>query len=102
MVCIPLSRQDGALSDRFSLINMPGSNVIIDCVKKAENGDGYIVRMYDAVNSTSKKTVKFGIPVKSVTTCDLLENDLETIEVVDNTAKVPVKPFEIVTLRVRV
>lgn len=101
MVCVPVSRQDGKLTDKFSFVSVSGDGVIVETVKKAENGEGYIVRLYDSANTRSTKTLRFGVPVKEVYVCDLLENELEKVETEYDEVKLEVKPFEIVTLKIK-
>ncbi|MCQ2436228.1 MAG: alpha-mannosidase [Clostridia bacterium] len=102
LVCIPLSRQDGNLPDKFSLVKTDGRGTIIETVKKSELGDGYIVRLYDAYNMHAKRTVTFGIPVKAAFICDMLETELKPVEVSGKNVVIDIKPFEIVTLKVKV
>ena len=99
--CIPLSRQDGALSDKFSLIKIDGDGAFIDAVKKSESGDGIIVRLYDAANSRSTKKLTFGLPIKEAYLCDLLENEISPLEIDRASVSIDVKPFEIVTLKIK-
>lgn len=44
--------------------------------------------------------LKFGFDVKRVFVCDMLENIQSEIEVLDNSVTLPIKNFEIVTLRI--
>jgi len=99
--CTPVSRQDGGLPDKFSLIKLDGEGTFIDAIKKAEDGSGYIVRLYDSVNARKHHTLTFGVPVKEAYLCDLLENELEQLEVKNKNVSVNVNPFEIVTLKVK-
>lgn len=99
--CVPMSRQDGALPEKFALIKIDGSGVFIDTVKKSEDGDGIIVRLYDAVNSRGTHTLTFGMPISSAYVCDLLENELSELNVDGKNVKIDVKPFEIVTLKIK-
>ena len=76
-------------------------NVIPETVKAAEDGSGTIVRLYESANSRTRVTVRFGIPAARVTVCDLQENELESLPVQDGAVTLTVKPYEIVTLKVR-
>ena len=92
----------GSLPDSFSLVccDMPG--VIIETVKQAEDGHGFIVRFYEAFDRRCRATLTLGLPFRKVTLCDLMENPLssDTLEVHGNQVTLPVRNFEIVTLRV--
>ena len=70
----------------------------VETVKKAENNDNIIVRMFDCYNKCENATLTFGFDIKKAYICDLLENAESELEVVNNTVTVPVKNFEIVTV----
>jgi len=89
----------GSLPATFSMVKSNKANIFTDIVKKAEDSDATIVRLYDAYNMTSKPTLSFAFPVTKAEICDLLENTIAEVEVVNNTVTLPVKPFEIVTLK---
>ena len=60
-----------------------------------------IVRAYETRNTRTKATFTFGFDVSEVALCDLGENELQKLPVRGRTVTVPVKPFEIVTLKVK-
>ncbi len=100
MSAVKVGKQDGSLPESYSLVSISEKNVVVDTVKKAEDSSGTIVRMYENWNKRVNATINFGFPVKKATLCDLMENDIEELAVVDNTVTLPVKPFEIVTVKV--
>ena len=100
--CVPMSRQSGDLPDRFSLIKLDGEGAVIETIKKAENGDGIIIRLYDAVNARRVRTLSFGVPVKEACLCDMLENEMSPVAIDGRDISLAVKPFEIVTLKVKI
>lgn len=53
-VVTTVKKNDGALSDKFSLVSCDKKNIIVETVKKAEADDGMIVRLYDAFNRKTK------------------------------------------------
>lgn len=89
----------GALADEFSLVSCDRANVIVETVKKAEDDDGMIVRMYDAFNRRANATVTVAEGFKKAYLCDLMENEIEQLELSDNKVTVPVSNFEIITLK---
>lgn len=90
---------EGKLNDNFSLVSNDKENVIIETVKKCENDDGMIVRMYDAFDRRATTTVTVADGFKKAYICDLLENELQELEFDGKSVSVPVKNFEIVTLK---
>ncbi len=89
----------GTLPSTLSTVSSNKANIFTDIVKKAEDSDATVVRLYDAYNMTSTPTIKFGFDVKKAEICDLLENPISEVEVKDNSVTLTVKPFEIVTLK---
>ena len=94
-----VSGNAGQLPVRYSLVACDQNNVIVETVKKAEADDGIIVRMYEAFDrrTAAKITVAHGF--REAWLCDLMENPLEKLELVDDTVTVPVSNFEILTLK---
>ena len=76
------------------------ANVIIETVKMAEMRDSLIVRTYDAENMAVVALLRSAFPVKEAYLCDMMENRLSALEVLDNSVKIPVGNFEIVTVEV--
>lgn len=97
-----IGRQDGKLADCYSFVSSDQADIIIDTVKKAEDSDDLIVRMYNCRNRRCEAGITFGFDVKNAEICDMMENSQETAAVDGNTACVAFKPFEIVTLKIAV
>ena len=90
----------GTLPSEFSLMRCDSKNIVIDTLKQCEDSEDYIIRLYDSFNCRSEVNIDFGLPVKSAEICDLMENSIEKLEVNNNSVKVFVGNFEIVTLKV--
>ena len=92
----------GNLPSEYSLVSCDKENIIAETFKLAENKDGYILRAYDAYNRKANAVFTFGFDVKSVHLCDMGENIIEELKVIDgNKVAVNFSNFEIVTLRIR-
>lgn len=98
---MPIETQNGRLPEACSFITCETDGVYVETVKQAENGDGTVVRMYEAFKETKTAVLKFGTAVRSVYLCDLLEREEKELLVKDNMVCVPIKPFEIITLKIR-
>ena len=70
-----------------------------DTVKRAEDSDDLIVRLYECKNKRAHTTLRFGFDVRRACLCDLTENELEPLTVDGRALSLTVKPFEIVTLK---
>ena len=101
MTAITVGKHSGKLGDSYSFASVRDENIVIETVKKAENGDGIIIRMYESFNKRTNTVLKTGFYFKSVTLCDMLENDLKVISAKENSIPLTLKPFEIVTIKIR-
>ncbi len=90
----------GKNPDHFSFATVNAGSTVIDTIKKAEDGNGYIIRLYEAQNMREEAEITFGFGVKEVYECDCLENNLEKVKAAKNSVKVKMGNFEIKTLRV--
>ena len=80
------------------IVSADKENIITEVLKKAEDRDTLIVRMYDCYNRMESVNVKFGFDVKEVYICDLMENRLQKLDAVNNNVTLKINNFEIVTL----
>jgi alpha-mannosidase len=79
-------------------------NVVIDTVKPAEDQSGdIIVRLYEAKRAASKCTLTSAVPVRRVWNCNMLEDKKEELTGLSDShiIPVPIRPFEVVTLRLK-
>lgn len=91
----------GSLPDSFSLFDCGSDNVVIEAVKKPENGDGVIVRMYECWNRRCRVKVKTGLKITEVVECDLLENPTGfKPDTFGGSFEFVIKPYEIKTFRI--
>jgi len=86
--------------ETLSLLTVDSPTVIVETVKRAEDNDDLIVRLYRCTNARGTVTVRFGVPIRTVWRADLLETPLDALPVQDQRVTFALKPFEIVTLRV--
>jgi len=96
---VPLRVVFGA-SPQASLLRVDAENVIIDTVKKAEDGDALIVRLYEASGATASAAVQFSFAPRAVSRVNLMEENPQPVQMQGSTAIIAVSPFEIITLRV--
>lgn len=82
-----------------SLIMADRSNVVIETIKGAEDGEGFIVRLYESQRKRGLVTLAVGFPVKAAWRTNLLEENQASISMRGSTLSLNLRPFEIVTLR---
>ncbi|MGN0494287.1 MAG: glycoside hydrolase family 38 C-terminal domain-containing protein, partial [Acutalibacteraceae bacterium] len=81
------------------LFTTDAANVIIETVKAAEDGNGYIIRLYETECSETAVKIKAGFDFKKVTETNMLEEPLRELKAEEKTVTLRLKPFEIKTLR---
>ena len=96
---MPAKKTNGTASDNFSLISGDYGTAILECVKRAEDSDDMIVRLYEAHNAKTKVTLKAGFEFSKVYLTDLQENVIEELPVNGGEVTLKLKNFEIATLK---
>lgn len=86
---------------QFSFASVNRDNVILETVKQAEDGNGTVLRLYEAHNARTKVTVSVSKPVTSAYSTNLLEQIEEELPVVDGKITFTIKPYEIKTILLR-
>lgn len=92
--------QQGAEAERFSLVETDAGNVILETIKKAEDSDALILRLYETWNCASDCTLRFGRPVRSAAQCDMLEENDVPLTATGHELRLHFRPFEIKTLKI--
>ncbi len=77
------------------------AHIVVETVKPAEDGDGLIIRLYEAHNQRGHSTLTFATPILSAQECNLLEEPLNDVSWERNTVSFWIRPFEIKTFRIR-
>jgi len=91
----------GSLPATHSFISVTPENVVLTAVKKAEDADGLIFRVYEWAGKDS--TVEFHVPpgATSATITNMQEKpEGNALTVSGNVVKAPIHPYEILTVRV--
>ena len=92
--------EGGTLAPEYSLVSSDKDNAVIEVVKKAEDSDAVIVRLYECYNRRTPVTLIFGKELTSVVECNMMEEGADPVEFTGNQATFEMKPYEIKTLKV--
>ncbi|HVA00647.1 MAG TPA: glycosyl hydrolase-related protein [Terriglobia bacterium] len=94
----------GAGSPKAEFLKLEPSNLILTAMKKAEGNDNRIViRFYEAEGNESTARIRLPKPIRKAWLASLIEYDEEPLQVsADGSVEFPVKPWEIVTIKVAV
>ncbi len=89
----------GTGKESFSFACVNRSNVILETVKKAEDGSGTVLRMYESENAYTRAKVTVDAEFTKAIVCNLLEEEEKEAPVNGKEISVELKPYEIVTLK---
>lgn len=87
--------------DGEQLISVKRKGVVLDAFKKAQNNDGYILRVFEAYSSRGKCEIDFCKAIESVTECNLMEKDGEALSHCEKSFVFDIKPNEVKTFRIK-
>ena len=91
----------GNKGEEFSYAQVSKANVILETIKMCEDGDGTILRLYESENSLTDVTVCINDTFSKAYLCNLLEEEEKEIEVKDNKVSFTIKPYEIITIKIK-
>jgi alpha-mannosidase len=89
----------GQLAPGGSLVAVDSPNVVIETVKGAEDGRGFVVRLYESQRRRGPVTLTSGIPLARASRTNLLEEDESKLTLQGNTISMELRPYEIATVR---
>lgn len=86
--------------ETYSFASVAHANVMIETIKRAEDGNGTIIRMYESENAYTKTKLTVNTAFDKAYICNLLEETESEADVADNEIEVVLKPYEVVTVKV--
>ena len=91
----------GTQAGEHSYLQVEGPGVVVETLKPAEDGDGWILRLYEAHGG--RGTVELGSdrPLARVIACNMVEEAQGEVPVVDGRASAAIGPFEVQSYRLR-
>ncbi|RLI23865.1 hypothetical protein DRO57_08095 [Candidatus Bathyarchaeota archaeon] len=96
------SQVRGGRPDSMSFLEAEPENVVVTCLKKAEDSEDTILRLYEAMGRETEATLRFGFDVKEAQEVDLTEKPIgEKLTVEDGRLTIKLKPLEIKTLKLK-
>ena len=95
------SASKGLASEEKSFIQVRPDNVVVSCVKLAEDSEDYIVRIYDATGMGAEAELFFGFKVRAAHEVDMIERKLQPVEPRVGKIGLMLRPSEIKTISVQ-
>jgi len=90
----------GSLPNVYAFAFVDVDHVILNTVKRCEDSDEIVVRLYEAHGTRGPVTVTFANPIKRAVECDLMEENEQPVEWNKYSIRFYAKPFEIRTFKV--
>lgn len=87
------------LDDNF-LLTWDKTNIILGAIKKAEDGNGIILRLVEYLGKEENIKLYFKIPIIEAFETNLLEEIEKTVPVNNSVIELKIKPFEIKTIKI--
>ena len=84
-----------------SYASVDDPNLVLDTIKRAEDSDAIVLRLYEAHGARGVARVRLALPFDSARRANALEDDGDELEVDGDTIVVPYRPHEIVTVMAR-
>jgi len=90
---------DSTNSEAVCLLRVDQQNIVIETVKQAEDGNGWIVRLYESCRQRGKARLKFAFPIQKAWRTNILEQDQQELICNGDTVEIEYRPFQVITLR---
>jgi alpha-mannosidase len=84
----------------YGLVATEGVELALGSLKRAEDGRGVILRLYEPHGKRGRATLRFAFGACSVERANLLEEPDGAVETREGEVRLDVRPFEVLTLRV--
>ena len=92
---------NGDLAPELSFLRISPNNLILSALKKAEDTDEVILRFFETKGEATEAEVELFSAITRLTLVDLLEREEAELPFEGNRFRLKVKPFEIVTLKLK-
>ena len=89
------------VSSLQSLISASSPNIIIETIKRAEDGNGIIVRLYESQRKRGPVQLRAGFAIESAWETNLLEENESELRVENDSIRLDLRPYQIMTLRLK-
>ncbi|MDR1440567.1 MAG: alpha-mannosidase [Clostridiales bacterium] len=92
------SGQGAELPNAWSYVSVDRENVIVEALKRSEDGSGAVLRLYESCGGRCTANIRVALPFLGAYECNLMEELERPVESAENVVALDFKPFEIKTL----
>ena len=100
MHSVSVEAHEGKLDLLCSFVSVDKSPVLIETVKKAEKGDGYIVRLYESAGGAARTVLHLLKKAKRISSCNMVEEQFASVAEETDSLSLQFHPFEVKTFKV--
>jgi alpha-mannosidase len=93
----PLRWTSAALPESFASVD--DANLVLDTIKRAEDSDALVLRLYEAHGARGQARLRVAAPFSSACRANVLEDDGEPLEVDGDAVLLAYRPHEILTVK---
>lgn len=91
---------EGSLPSSKSFVSVSAPNLVVTALKKAEDDDSFIVRLYETNGKACQSVIYTGLPARSYVETDLMENPVGTMHpITDGQFRIEAGKYEIKTYK---
>ena len=92
---------ENGLPETMSFVTVDAKNIIVSAIKKADDDNNLIVRLYETSGLDTEVTVGFARPIKGLWKTDIIEQNPQGINAHDNSFKIKIGHNAIETFKVQ-
>ncbi len=100
LVALRAETGGGMLPAEWGSVRAEGVTLALGSLKRAEEGRGAILRLYEPHGARGRSSLRFALPVLRAERTNLMEETEGPVDVEGDALRFDVRPFEVVTLRV--
>jgi alpha-mannosidase len=89
----------GTAGKSFFSVDDANGALVLDTIKRSEDGKGVVLRFYESLGGRGTATVKVPFAFKRAVLCNVLEDESDAAEVNGDSVTVTYAPFQIVSLK---
>ena len=89
----------GSPGHNLSFVKCDAPNIVIETIKRAQDGRGVIIRFYESQRRRGPVKLTAGFPLQQVWQTNLLEDDRTALTPDGHSVELFVRPYQVVTLR---
>jgi len=98
VVINPEQTKHASLPEKMSFMNCKDKNAIVSTIKKAEDSDRVIIRLYNTTNEKRETKLEFDRNINAAQKTNLIEEAIENIPTQQNSVILPLTKFGIETI----